>query len=394
MNRTRELYEFAYGIDDDRGQLQPLKPQNINNSPIVTNPNKKDVSNSVGVTLNPPQGLLDIYNKQVKLANQQYANQQALAQRNAERDRQRLQEQLANQRMDYLRGQQLVSQEGFQRGRGLLNTLADRGLATSGLLQLGDVQNRMAQGATLSSLANANAQVQKAGMDASKDISDNLVNQLMQANTQRDASLLNADLTNYELRQGEQDKALQTLLSLVEVLGAEGMDNTTKNLITQAYQAYLDGDSEALRKLIGGGDGTTPTIEDTFKTTDERGDLTFKDILDWGRIGAYTGTGFAGGTAVAPGLGSLIGSIGGFGIGLTEQLTNKSVTLKTPDGSKVTYKNWDEALSAVKSMYKDFPNSDKIEIVKDGNKIKFVVNGQKFDTYNKANNYIKDFNVK
>src|SRR5690606_24114884 len=127
------------------------------------------------------------------------------------------------------------------------------------------------------------------------------------------------------------------------------------------------GDSEALRNLIGGGDGTTPTIEDIVKTTDERGDQTFTDILDWGRIGAYTGTGLAGGSAVAPGIGSLIGSVVGFGAGLAEQLTNKSVTLKTPDGSKVTYKDWDEALSAVKSMYKDFPNSDKIEIVKDGN---------------------------
>lgn len=365
MNRARELYEFAYGIDDDRGQLQYTKPQNINNSPIVTNPNKKDVSNSVGVTLNPPQGLLDIYNKQIKLANQQYANQQALAQRNAERDRQRLQEQLANQRMDYLRGQQLVSQEGFQRGRGLLNTLADRGLATSGLLQLGDVQNRMAQGASLSALANANAQVQKAGMDASKDISDNLVNQLMQSNIQRDASLLNADLMNYELGQGEQDRALQTLLSLVEVFGAEGLDSATKNAIAQAYQAYLSGDINALKDLLGGSDGNTGDgntgggLLDVIRPTNPDGDIKFSNIP---RVDA-------------------------------NYIFPNAVHLKQPDGSTKMYKNWDEALAYVNDLYKNFPNRDKINIVRDGNKIKFVVNGRKFNTYNEAHQHIKDYGL-
>lgn len=319
--------------------------------------------------------LKSIYEKQKQLANQQALEQERLARELASKQQQQLANQLKEQRYDYQQLKQIANRQINQRGRNLLNQLSNRGLATSGLMQLGDVQNRLATGQTLSELAQENRRVQEAGMQARENISSNLQNALMQANIQRDTSLLNADLTNYELRQGEQDKALQTLLSLVEVLGAEGMDDDIKNVIAQAYQAYLDGDSEALRNLIGGSDGNTDDgntgggLLDTLRNSSHPSlNYTFKIS-----------------TSAFPS-----SSAGKFG---------QIVKFKLPNGEIKTFKGvyaYNEALDYVKNMYKDFPNYDKISIEYNNSgksRIVFKVNNKKFKTYNEANEFIKEHRI-
>jgi predicted Zn-dependent protease len=66
-----------------------------------------------------------------------------------------LQSQLEQQRQDYLKNRQTLQKETFLRGRNVLANLANRGLATSGLQQLGDVQRTIATGQQMNELSQA-----------------------------------------------------------------------------------------------------------------------------------------------------------------------------------------------------------------------------------------------
>ena len=66
-----------------------------------------------------------------------------------------LERQLQQQREDFLRNRQSLQRETFLRGRNVLANLANRGLATSGLQQLGDVQRTIATGQQMSELSRA-----------------------------------------------------------------------------------------------------------------------------------------------------------------------------------------------------------------------------------------------
>lgn len=66
-----------------------------------------------------------------------------------------LSRQLAEQRRDYLKNRQALQKDTFLRGRNVLANLANRGLATSGLQQLGDVQRTVATGQQMNELTQA-----------------------------------------------------------------------------------------------------------------------------------------------------------------------------------------------------------------------------------------------
>lgn len=66
-----------------------------------------------------------------------------------------LSRQLAEQRRDYLKNRQALQKDTFLRGRNVLANLANRGLATSGLQQLGDVQRTIATGQQMNELSQA-----------------------------------------------------------------------------------------------------------------------------------------------------------------------------------------------------------------------------------------------
>lgn len=82
------------------------------------------------------------------------ANIQA-ARQTASMQQDTLNRQLAEQRQDFLRNRQDLQKETFLRGRNILSNLANRGLATSGLLQLGDVQRTIATGQQMTGLSEA-----------------------------------------------------------------------------------------------------------------------------------------------------------------------------------------------------------------------------------------------
>ena len=70
-------------------------------------------------------------------------------------EQERLNRQLEQQRQDYLKNRQTLQKETFLRGRNVLANLANRGLATSGLQQLGDVQRTIATGQQMNELSQA-----------------------------------------------------------------------------------------------------------------------------------------------------------------------------------------------------------------------------------------------
>ncbi len=77
------------------------------------------------------------------------------ARRSAELQQEQLNRQLEQQRADYLKNRQTLQRETFLRGRNLLSNLANRGLATSGLQQLGDIQRTIATGQQMNELSQA-----------------------------------------------------------------------------------------------------------------------------------------------------------------------------------------------------------------------------------------------
>lgn len=66
----------------------------------------------------------------------------------------KLAEQAQDTRKDFGAARATIAEDAFTRGRNLANNLASRNLSASGIMQLGDVQNRMETGRQVSSVAN------------------------------------------------------------------------------------------------------------------------------------------------------------------------------------------------------------------------------------------------
>lgn len=97
-------------------------------------------------------------------ANDLYAKNRDLAIQEAKRAAQQTQDdlrrQMDEQRSNLKQGRQDIMRNSYMRGRNNLQGLANRGLATSGLLQVGDVRNTVAQGQQVNALTGAFNQVQ------------------------------------------------------------------------------------------------------------------------------------------------------------------------------------------------------------------------------------------
>ena len=89
-------------------------------------------------------------------ADEIFKKNQQLAQDEAKRAAQSretdLRTQMSEQRVNLQKGRQDISRDSYMGGRNLLAGLANKGLATSGLLQLGNVQNTIAKGQQISNL--------------------------------------------------------------------------------------------------------------------------------------------------------------------------------------------------------------------------------------------------
>src|SRR5690606_21254723 len=236
----------------------------------------------------------------------------------------------------------------YDRGRRLINTLANRGLLTSGMLQLGDVQNRMATGQTLSSLAEANRDVTEAALQAEQAISRGLIDAINRAGLDYQRGMLESDRTAFEQDQALKARQMEYALALLDVLKDENLDQATRDALISIFSPYLgDIPSEDGGSLLDAIKRTTPA------TAGEVGNVTFNQLFrgpSGGPVYVYD----------IPGVG------------------------------QQRFNNIDDAINVISKLYADKPHSDKIKVTKgktDQKAIRFYVDGREFKTYNEALNY-------
>src|SRR5690606_2398765 len=127
----------------------------------------------------------------------------------------------------------------YDRGRRLTNALANRGLLTSGMLQLGDVQNRMATGQTLSSLAEANRDVTEAALQAEQAISRGLIDAINRAGLDYQRGMLESDQMAFSQEQAMKARQMEYALALLDSLRDENLDPATRNALLSIMSPYL-----------------------------------------------------------------------------------------------------------------------------------------------------------
>lgn len=137
---------------------------------------------------------------------------------------QQLAKQQSESREDFGGARATIAEDAFTRGRNTANNLASRNLSGSGLLQLGDVQNRMETGRQVSNVANqyfdskeniaeAGVQGTQAYTNAKKQLQDSLASQMANLLTQQAGAQMSGLSTIEQLRQAgiasQQNAALQ-----------------------------------------------------------------------------------------------------------------------------------------------------------------------------------------
>lgn len=196
------------------------------------------------------------------------ANIQA-ARQTAEMQQDTLNRQLAEQRQDFLRNRQDLQRETFLRGRNILSNLANRGLATSGLLQLGDVQRTIATGQQMTGLSEAFERARQGLTAQQQGVQTGL--QQFEAGQQSQLAQQLAGLSLQE-RQANIQEA-ERITALVEDTISAGQTATPQQaaLLNQIYAATAAGDTEALQKLLAqaevGGVATEGSLTQAFGQT-------------------------------------------------------------------------------------------------------------------------------
>ena len=191
--------------------------------------------------------------------------------------------QIEKQRYDYLRGQQAALDSSYDRSRRLTNALANRGLLTSGMLQLGDVQNRMVTGQTLSSLAEANRDITAAALQAEQAISRGLIDALNRAGLDYQRGMLESDRIAFEQEQALKAQQMEYALALLDVLRDENLDQATRDALISIFSPYLgDIPSEDGGSLLDIIEKVSPaTAGEVGDASSLIGLSTFRRILSW-----------------------------------------------------------------------------------------------------------------
>lgn len=170
------------------------------------------------------------------------------ARQTAQMQQEQLNQQLEQQRQDYLKNRQNLQRETFLRGRNVLANLANRGLATSGLQQLGDVQRTIATGQQMNELSQAFERARQGLTSQQTQIATGL--QQFEAGQQ---SQLAQQLAGLGLQEREANvREAERVTALVEDTISAGQTVTPgqANLLNQIYAATAAGDTNTLQQLL------------------------------------------------------------------------------------------------------------------------------------------------
>lgn len=354
-----------------------------------------------------------IYDKQMTLAERLAAEQRRLAEQTAAYKRQSLSDELDAQRRQYAQQLASMNEQMYGQGNRLLEGLSNRGLATSGLLQLGDVQSQMVKGQGLSELAYQDRQTRETLGQGQRQVENDLFSALRQSELDKSSNMLSAEQEKANRAERMQSELLQATLALYELAGSEGVTQETINSAREAYQNYFGQIAPEL--TLGGGEGgglpqpqASPTSQ--LDALGEYGTTIFNDRLNlWNVAGTALGgaaagagagalIGGAGGTVV-PGAGNIVGGAGGAVVGGIGGLIGGTVSgigaeankyrYKLPGGNVQEYATPEDFIGELNNYYSKMPGNENIEIKanKSGD-IRFYVKGTKtaYKTYNAAYN--------
>lgn len=190
------------------------------------------------------------------------------ARENARLQQEALNRQLEEQRADYLRNRQTLQKETFLRGRNLLSNLANRGLATSGLQQLGDIQRTIATGQQMNDLTQAFERARQGLTSQQQQVAAGL--QQFEAGQQAQLQQQLAGLNLQERQAGIQDKerSIAYAESLATLLKDPEISQDVKDALTPLYEQLIG----ELPELEGEGFGSLiDKTSDVQQTTTQLG---------------------------------------------------------------------------------------------------------------------------
>ena len=298
-----------------------------------------------------------IYDKQMTLAERLAAEQRRLAEEAASYKRQSLADQLDAQRRQYAQQLASMNEQMYGQGNRLLEGLANRGLATSGLLQLGDVQSQMAKGQGLSELAYQDRLAREGIGEAEGRVRSDLFSALRQAELDKAGTELGAEESLYQRQQQETAQA-QALADRQISMGVSLIENAVANGTMSAQ--------EAQDWYIALSNARTPEeakaiLEATdFKDKTNLNTLTENIIL--GEQGFQGGAGYADEPVIRSSGGEIDMDISQY---ITRTSTKKTVIV---DGEEMTLNvpsiNYDfnTINNELKNKYTGFKNFDKITV--------------------------------
>ncbi len=196
-----------------------------------------------------PITLDELYKQQTQQNQAVYDEQQRIAQEAAAKKRADLQNQMAMQRESYRKGLITANETASANSARVLRGLANKGLATSGLLQLGDIQLQAEKGKTVSNLSDAYRQAQRDTTLAGQDIESTLASSLNEAALGKTASDISASQQMYSNQMNESDRLLASFQTMVEAAKA-GLTDAQYQTFNNAIAAAASGDVQALQDII------------------------------------------------------------------------------------------------------------------------------------------------
>lgn len=235
------------------------------------------------------KSIKDIFQQQRQLIDEKYSQQQDLARQQADQRQATLAESLTQQRQDYLRGQQMVQQGQETRARQMQNQLVGRGLGSSGLQQLGNLQNTLATGRALTDVAEVNRANMSQLTQAQQQIPLDLQNQLRQASIDYQGQTLGANMGELEQRQQQSGQLGQAYMDLLSMAQSGEFNPQQLENMQSAIMASIYGDEESLKNLLGyvdgeQADGTAGSMFSNLNNDEElkgKGGLLKKELSRW-----------------------------------------------------------------------------------------------------------------
>jgi len=333
---------------------------------------------------NKQQSLEELYAQQQAVSKAEYAAKQALAEQSATKQKQSIADELAKQRQAYTSSRQQVQEQSYLNNKSLQNQLLKRGLGTSGISDVKNLQNKIASDKALTELSQSNADVVKQGMTAQTQNEQSLQNALRQASLDYDKSNLGANETLYGRQQDERNLQLQLAQQLWEA-GASGI---SPELLTQYNQIISSAtNGNGLGELLESGQIGNIDTKEGESQFNSVGNYSGKDTLR---------------SFIPFGVGNILNAVenknfwdvfGLSGAGLSRAGKTK-YTYNIPNVGDIKFDTPQQATQYITDLYSTRENASSIKtIMNSENSIRFVTpDGKTFKTFNQASNYLANSN--